>query len=723
MRQLIQSYKSGEMKVEEVPPPSLRPGGLLVRTAHSLVSAGTEKMIVDLAKKSLLGKARSRPDLVRKVLTTARKQGVLNTFKKVQSKLDTPIPLGYSSAGVVIEVGDCVSEYRVGDRVACAGAGYANHADYNYVPRNLSARIPDAVSLEAASFATVGAVAMQGVRQAAPTLGEQVGVIGLGLVGQLTVQLLRANGCRVFGFDPDPVRAKLAVELGAHCAVSADAEAAVEGFSRGRGLDAVIVAASTPSAGPLEQAGELSRLRGRVVVVGLVGMEIPRSIYYRKELDLRMSMAYGPGRYDPDFEERGFDYPIAYVRWTEQRNLEAFLELLADGDLQVEPLITHRFDLDDALEAYDLITAGKQPFLGVMLEYGAELDSPNTASSLEPPSPAITVHSKPIDKDLIGVGMIGAGSFAVSVLLPALKAAGGSENVAIASAGGMTAQRVAAQHGFRTATASPDQIIENGDVDAVFVLTRHNLHAPLIIQALEAGKFVFCEKPLALSLDELAEIERARAQHDGGGDVMVGFNRRFAPLVQELARHYEARTHPLVMHYRVNAGFLASDHWQHDPVEGGGRILGECCHFIDVLQFLAGAKPVRVHAESISGDSRYRGDDNVSLTIRFADGSVGSLLYTSMGDSQLPKESLEVFGEGRVARLSDYRTLELISHGRSKTSRSANQDKGFREELRRFMAAVKQGGEMPIPFEQSAATTRTTLAALESLSTGLPQPI
>ena len=410
MRQLIQSYKSGEMKVEEVPPPSLRPGGVLVRTAHSLVSAGTEKMIVDLARKSLVGKARSRPDLVRKVVNTARKQGVLNTFRKVQSKLDTPIPLGYSSAGRVVEVGDQVSEYRVGDRVACGGAGYANHADYNYVPRNLCARIPEGVSLEAASFATVGAIALQGVRQTAPTLGEHVGVIGLGLIGQLTVQLLRANGCRVFGFDPDPARAKLAIELGAHSAVSSDAETAADRFTRGRGLDAVIVAASTPSSDPLEQAGEMSRLRGRVVVVGLVGMTIPRSIYYRKELDLRMSMAYGPGRYDPDFEERGFDYPIAYVRWTEQRNLEAFLDLLADGSVQTDPLITHRFAFDDALLAYDLITTGKEPFLGITLEYGGDLDS------LERPSPSVELHTRPVDKDRVGVGMIGASVISMSFL-------------------------------------------------------------------------------------------------------------------------------------------------------------------------------------------------------------------------------------------------------------------------------------------------------------------
>ncbi|HKJ24317.1 MAG TPA: zinc-binding dehydrogenase, partial [Myxococcota bacterium] len=461
MRQLIQSYKSGEMEVADVPPPSARHGGVVVRTVRSLVSAGTEKMVVDLAQKSLLGKARARPDLVRKVIDTARKQGVMNTFKKVQTKLDTPIPLGYSSAGVVVEVGEGVHDHRVGDRVACGGAGYANHADYAYVPRNLVARIPEGVSMEDACFATVGAIALQGVRQAEPTLGERVAVLGLGLIGQLTVQLLRANGCQVLGFDPNPARAALARELGAHVAVSENLEQAAEGFSQGRGLDAVIVAASAPSAEPLAQAGAIARLRGRVVVVGLVKMEIDRSVYYRKELDLRMSMSYGPGRYDPDFEERGFDYPIAHVRWTEQRNLEAFLDLVADGRLRLGPLVTHRFDIADALDAYALITSGREPFLGVTLGYGADDEA-----AVAPPA-RVTLSAKPLAGDRVRVGLVGAGSFGQSVLLPALKAAGGAEFSAISSAGGTTARRIGEQYGFRVATASSAEVVASPDVDAV----------------------------------------------------------------------------------------------------------------------------------------------------------------------------------------------------------------------------------------------------------------
>jgi predicted dehydrogenase len=712
MRQLIQSYRTGEMKVEEVPPPAARPGGVLVRTVRSLVSAGTEKMIVDLARKSLLGKARSRPDLVRKVIDTARKQGVVNTLRKVQTKLDTPIPLGYSSAGVVVEVGAEVSEYRVGDRVACAGAGYANHADYAYVPRNLLARLPRGVSMEAGAFATVGAIALQGVRQADPTLGERVAVLGLGLIGQLALQLLRANGCRVLGFDPDPARAKLAEELGAHTAVSADLELAAERFARGQGLDAVIVAAASHGSGPLEQAGAISRLRGRVVVVGLVGMEVPRSLYYRKELELRMSMSYGPGRYDPDFEERGFDYPLPYVRWTEQRNLEAFLDLAADGRLQLERLITHRFSIDDALEAYGLISSGREPYLGVLLSYGAEDEA------ALPPAPRVALARTPLGRDHVRIGLVGAGSFGQSVLLPALREAGGTENVAIASAGGTTARRIGESYGFRVATADAGEVIGSPDVDAVFVLTRHDLHAPLVIRALTAGKHVFTEKPLALREEELAGIERAR--EGARGDVLVGFNRRFAPLVGSLREHFAGRTHPLVMHYRVNAGFIPSEHWIHDPREGGGRILGEACHFVDLLHHLAGAPPTRVFAEAIAGDSRYRADDNVAITLRFADGSIGTLLYTALGDSSQGKEYLEVYGEGRTAILDDFRSLRLVRRGRVARRRAANQDKGFVEEMRRFLAAVRAGGPMPIPFEESAASTRATLAAVGSLRTGAP---
>ena len=710
MRQLIQSYRSGEMELAEVPPPSARSGGLLVRTVRSLVSAGTEKMVVDLARKSLLGKARARPDLVRKVLDTARKQGVLNTLKKVQTKLDTPIPLGYSSAGVVVGVGEGVPDHRVGDRVACGGAGYANHADYAYVPRNLVARVPDGVSMEDAAFATVGAIALQGVRQTEPTLGERVAVLGLGLIGQLTVQLLRANGCRVLGFDPNPARAALARELGAHEAVSENPVEAAERFGQGRGLDAVIVAASAPSAEPLAQAGEMARLRGRVVVVGLVKMEIERSLYYRKELDLRMSMSYGPGRYDPDFEERGFDYPLAHVRWTEQRNLEAFLELVADGRLRVAPLVTHRFDIADALDAYALISSGREPYLGVLLSYGADDEVP-----LAPPA-RVSLSAKPLARDQVRVGVVGAGSFGQSVLLPALRAAGGVEFSAIASAGGTSARRIGEQYGFRTATADAGEVIASPDVDAVLVLTRHDLHASLVAQALRAGKHVFTEKPLALSGEELDAIAKAREGAPGG--VMVGFNRRFAPLVDALVGHFAGRSHPLVMHYRINAGLIPPEHWIHDPREGGGRIVGEGCHFIDLCQHLAGALPTRVFAECIAGDTRFRGDDNVAITLRFADGSIATVLYTAMGDSRQGKECLEVFGEGRIARLDDFRNLELSAGGTTRKQRSANQDKGFEQEMRRFLAAVRQGGEMPIPWEQLVGSTRATLAAVESLRTG-----
>lgn len=716
MRQLIQSYRSGEMKVEDVPPPVAQPGGVLVRTVRSLVSAGTEKMVVDLARKGLLGKARARPDLVRKVLTTARKQGMWNTLKKVQTKLDTPIPLGYSAAGVVVELGDEHTGFKVGDRVACAGAGYANHADYNYVPRNLAARIPDGVSMETASFATVGSIALQGVRQTDPTLGDRVAVLGLGLIGQITVQLLRANGCRVLGFDPDPERAALAERMGAHQAVSGDLEQAAERFSDGDGMDAVIVAASTPSAGPLEQAGEIARLRGRIVVVGLVGMELPRSLYYRKELDLRMSMSYGPGRYDADYEERGIDYPLPYVRWTEQRNLQAFLELAADGRLDLEALVTHRFSIADALDAYGLVTEGKEPFLGVVLGYEADDEE------VLRPASRVELSREPVAGEKVGIGLVGAGSFGQSVLLPALKASALAEPVAIATGGGMTARRLGEQYGFRHATADASEVIADAAVDAVFVLTRHHLHASLASEALRAGKCVFTEKPLAMGPEELEALCKARLEA-GGPDVMVGFNRRFAPLVAEIREHFDGRGEPLVMQYRVNAGFIPEDHWTQDPIEGGGRILGEGCHFLDLMHSLAGAPPVRVFAESIPGGGRFRADDNVVITTRFADGSVGTLLYTAMGEPRLAKESLEVYSEGKVALLDDFRALRLLGGGAEKKSRSANQDKGFDAEIQGFLEAVSRGDALPLPFDEAVATTRITFAALESLRSGEPQTL
>jgi predicted dehydrogenase len=447
------------------------------------------------------------------------------------------------------------------------------------------------------------------------------------------------------------------------------------------------------------------------VVVGLVGMEVPRSLYYRKELDLRMSMSYGPGRYDPDFEERGFDYPIAHVRWTEQRNLEALLDLIAQQRVRVDPLVSHRFPIERALDAYALLSGGREPYLGVLLEYGAESEE-----AARPAPATLRLGSQPRPREGLGIGVVGAGGFGQSVLLPALREAGGIRPVAVASAGGISARRIGEEYGFPEVTTRAEHVIGHPDVDVVFVLTRHDLHAPFVIQALDAGKHVFTEKPLALSSDELDAIVKAR--EGARGDVMVGFNRRFAPFTARVAEHFAGRSHPLVMHYRVNAGFLPPEHWVHDPVEGGGRILGEACHFVDLLHHLAGAAPTRVFAECIAGDTRFRGDDNVAIVMRFADGSIGTITYTALGDDRFGKERIEVYGEGRVAVIEDWRSVELTAGGRTARARSRNQDKGFAEEMRRFLAAVRAGGPMPIVFEQSLASSRATLAAVESLRTG-----
>jgi threonine dehydrogenase-like Zn-dependent dehydrogenase len=498
MKQMVQSYRSGEMNLLEVPPPVCKPQGYLVKTAVSLVSAGTEKMIVDLARKSLVGKAASRPDLVRQVVDKVRQEGLKNTAHKVFSKLNQPIPLGYSLAGSVLETGGLAKDILPGSRVACAGAGYASHAEMNYVPQNLVVPVPDEVSDEAASFVTLGAIALQGVRRLGPKLGEKVAVLGLGLLGQITVQLLKANGCQVIGSDLDPAKIELAQSLGADRSVKVgDLAEAAEGFSRGRGLDGVIITASTSSSEPVVTAGNISRMGGRVVVVGMVGMVVPRNLYYSKELDLALSMSYGPGRYDPEFEERGHDYPFAHVRWTEQRNMEAFLDLLATKRMDVSRLITHRFPIDRVQDAYALFEQKEVPYLGIVLQYP---EAPQTASKIE------LTPAKPARHDAVGVGMIGAGNFSRGVLLPALAKNRSVELVCLAAAGGLNARTSGENFGFRSVTSQADEVINHPDVDTVFITTPHQMHAEQVQTALRAGKHVFVEKPLAINPEQLQGI-------------------------------------------------------------------------------------------------------------------------------------------------------------------------------------------------------------------------
>jgi predicted dehydrogenase/threonine dehydrogenase-like Zn-dependent dehydrogenase len=704
MKQVTQHFRTGKLALRELPTPACRPGWLLVATRASLISAGTEKMLMDLASASLAGKAMARPDLVRQVVDKVRREGLATTLDKVRTKLDTPIPLGYSCAGRVLEVGSGVELAR-GERVACAGAGWANHAEYNLVPMNLCVRTPDGVDDEDTSFVTLGAIALQGIRQAQPTLGERIAVVGLGLLGLLTVQLLKANGCRVFGFDPQPDRARLACQLGADAARHEGLVEGVKAFTSGLGADAVIITASTKSDDPVNTAAEIARFKARIVVVGFVGMNIRRALYYRKELDLRLSMSYGPGRYDPRYEEHGQDYPVAYVRWTEQRNMQAFLELVCDGRVTPKALITHRFTIHEAEQAYALL-ASKEPHLGIVLTYPEDRAAP--------PLRQIRVNDAPARRQTarIGVGFIGAGNFARSVLLPQVARTADLRFTGVATATGMSARHVADKYAFSQITTDYHHILDDPATDAVFIVTRHASHAGIACDALRAGKAVFVEKPLACDLAQLADV--VGAAEATGARLMVGFNRRFAPQVQQARGYFENRSTPVVALYRVNAGSVANDSWLVSE-EGRGRTIGEVCHFVDTLQFLIGAEPIRVYAVH-AADHR----DALSIQITFADGSIATIIYSSLGDPSFPKEYIEVFGAGRVAVIDDFRASRFVIDGRQKRNRLRRQDKGIACELAAFFQSLRTGEPMPVPLASLVLTTMTTFAIEQSLMAAAP---
>jgi predicted dehydrogenase/threonine dehydrogenase-like Zn-dependent dehydrogenase len=719
MKQILQNYKTGEVSVADVPPPIAGRGRVLVRTAASLISAGTERMAVELGRKSLIGKARERPDLVRQVIRKAQREGLLNTLTAVQSKLNAANALGYSAAGIVSDVGEDVTDFRAGDRVACAGAGFASHAEVLSVPQNLCVRLPDAVDFEAAAFGTLGAIALQGVRLAEPTLGESVVVIGLGLLGQLTVQLLKANGCRVFGVDLDPSKVELARGLGADdgCTSGGETLQAVLAWSRGRGADAVLITAATSSDQPVELAGEVSRLKGRVVAVGLVGMNVPRKIYYDRELTLKVSMSYGPGRYDPEYEERGHDYPFAYVRWTEGRNIEAFLDLVAAGSVRIAPLITHRFSIEDGERAYNLIAGEpKEPYLGIVLRYDTERELARSIARRASGDDTDRAPARAPGADAVRVGMIGAGSYAQKFLLPNFKA-NGARFQSIATASGINARGIGEKYDFARIAASAEEVIADESANLIVIATRHDSHAELARRALEGGRHVFVEKPLALNDEELDGV-LAAAQASNGGRLLVGYNRRFSPHAREAARVFAARREPLSILYRVNAGRIARTSWIQDPRAGGGRIVGEVCHFIDLMQFLTGALTTRVYAEAIaSRNQEIVDEDSVMITLRFGDGSNGQIAYLAEGDRALTKERIEIFGGGKTFVIEDFRTAALYEGGRERRTKLRAQDKGQAAEVRALCAMVRDDTPAPITLPDLAATTRATFRIRESLRT------
>ncbi|NWF93032.1 MAG: Gfo/Idh/MocA family oxidoreductase [Syntrophaceae bacterium] len=713
MKQLVQNYRSGELILQEVPVPQLRPGGVLVRNAFSLISAGTEQGQVDFARKNLLEKARARPDLVRKVLDKAHTEGVFTAYRKAMQRLDQPLALGYSCAGVVERVGDEIRDIAPGHRVACAGLGFASHAEIVYVPRHLCVHVPDGLDLAQAAYVTLGAIALEGIRVADVRLGESVVVIGLGLLGLLSIQLLKASGCRVFGIDIDASKVSLALELGADGACVRTDESLkgqVAAFTSGHGSDAVVVTAATPSSDPVELAGEIARDRAVVSVVGITGMKLPRKVFYEKSLQLRMSRSYGPGRYDRLYEEKGQDYPIGYVRWTENRNMQAFLQLVAEKKVDVHRLTTHTFEIERALDAYDLILGKrKEPYIGILLKYSPEPELLRQIKLRSEAQSRLVSHEA-----IVRIGVIGAGAFATSVLLPALGKAGVRFR-GIATQSGMTARSAADRFGFDYCTSDPEEIISDSEIDAILILTRPASHAELVIQALQHSKHVFVEKPLATDMYQLYRVAKAYRDSSGLSTLMVGFNRRHSPFGIALQQFFAGHAQPLAMLYRVNAGALEPNDWQLDPDQGGGRLIGECGHFVDLMSFVSGENP-----ESVYGSSA--GIEDVMVTVKFSGGSIGTLAYITRGSPAFGKERLEVFGEGGVGILDDFRRLELVRSGCRKSLKSRlRQDKGHVAEIKTFLRTIQGIEKHPPSFESALLTTLTTLKAAEAIRVGAPQ--
>jgi polar amino acid transport system substrate-binding protein len=720
MKQVLQD-RSGLTVVRDVPPPTCARGAVLVRNSFSAISSGTERARVALSKKSLIAKARERPDLARQVLERARREGIRATQQTVRRKLSEETPVGYSSAGEILELGAGVSGFEIGDRVACAGGGHANHAEIVSVPINLCAKIPDGVSLEAASLTTVVSIALHGIRLADARIGDRIAVVGAGLVGQLAVRLLQAGGCEVVALDIDPARVERAREAGVAHAFVADDDVGrrVLEATGGVGVDAVVVTAAAPSNEPLLTAAAIARDRGTVVLVGDVPVDLPRGPLYEKELSFRVSRSYGPGRYDHEYEERGLDYPIGYVRWTEKRNMEAILAAQASGRLQLDDLIDEVIPVEEAARAYERLVAPAQerPQGALLLSYG-----PSRDVSEEPviqKAPEVTPGSMPRPRTTppVRIGLIGPGGFALRVLVPAFARAGARLEL-VGGGAGPSAESAQREFDFARIAPSAEALLADEGIDAVVIATRHSTHAELTIQALEAGKHVFCEKPLVLSRDELEAVLSAAART--GRVVAVGFNRRFSPMLSEL-RNFVAETDgSLSASYRVSAGRLDADHWAHDLDEGGGRLLGEGCHFVDSLTFLAGSPVERVYAVGYGAPQvPVQARDNVAVELTFSNGSIGTILYVSDGSARVPKERIEAFAGNRTAILDDYRALELFGPSGRREAREKRQEKGHHQEVEAFLRAVEHG-EPPVPFQELANVSLATLAAVESLRTGRP---
>jgi predicted dehydrogenase/threonine dehydrogenase-like Zn-dependent dehydrogenase len=709
-RQVVQEVR-GSTKVRTIPAPIAGPGQMVIANAASLVSAGTERYVVELARKSLIGKARERPDQVKRVLQKMKEEGVLATLQQVRAKLDDSMPLGYSSAGVVLECGAGVQAFKPGDRVASTGP----HAGVVAVGHNLCARLPDNVSFEDAAYTSVAAIALEGVRLARATLGERVLVMGLGLIGQIAVQLLKAQGCRVFGTDVDPAKLELARKLGADAAASGYPADQLRTFTEGHGVDAVVITAATDSNRPIEFAADVARIRGRIVLVGVTGLNLPRAPFFAKELEFTVSSSLGPGRLDELYSERGHDYPFGQVRWTAQRNMQAIVDLLAEGRLNVRDLTTHRFPIEQAEAAYELVTERREPFFGIILQYGDWASQPVRRRNFQP---TVSVSSTQP-----GVSLVGAGNFARLILLPEIKKGSGTALRGICTARGMSAEFEGAKSGFAFATTDVEELLRDPETRAIVIATRHDLHADLVIRGLRAGKHVFVEKPLATTLEDLERIaDCVQSLGDRCPVLTVGFNRRFSPAVARL-RSFFAGIRPLAVHHRFAVPSLPAEHWVHDDKLGGGRLIGEACHAIDTCAALADSVPVRVFAESAGavGEAQVA-NDRVFITLRLANGSVASVAYQAAGDRGMPAERIEVFGGDRTAVVNAWDEIELWQGGVCKRER-AGRDKGHGAEVRAFLDVIRSGGRWPIPWNHILASSEATLLAAASLRDGLPQAL
>lgn len=701
MKQIIQDLKKGDTILEEIPAPIIRKGSVLIKTHTSLVSLGTEKMLVEFGKGNLLTKARQQPEKVKQVLDKIKTEGLLPTLEAVFNKLDEPLPLGYCNAGEVIAVGEGVSEFSIGDRVASNGA----HAEIVCVPKNLVARIPDGVSYEEASFTVIGSIGLQGIRLANPTIGETVVVIGLGLIGLITAELLLANGCEVIGFDFDEQKIKLAQAKGikAYNGSTTDVVKTVESLTNGIGADAVLITASTKSNDVISQAAQMSRKRGRIVLIGVIGLDIQRADFFKKELSFQVSCSYGPGRYDEDYEQRGIDYPIGYVRWTEKRNFETILQAIAKKQINVQDLITERVPLNEYLTIYGNMGKGS---IASILEYPSEKISTETVVAVK------SFDTKPT-KGVIGI--IGAGNFTKMTVMPALKKAGAHYKY-ISSAGGLTANSLAKKYGFEFSTTEYKKILADAEVDLVMITTRHNLHASMVVESLHAGKHVFVEKPLALNEEELVQIENAYGAANQSVSITVGFNRRFSPFVQKAKQLIGTDTSGLNMIATMNAGFIPADVWVQDMKTGGGRIIGEACHFIDLMVFLSGSKVKSVVMSGL-GHAPAENTDNAIITLRFENGAQGVIQYFSNGSKAYAKERIELYSQGRTLVIDNFR--KMTGYGfKGFSSMSSTIDKGHKTQFNSLIQRIKEGGPSLIPFEELSNTTKASFAALKSLQQG-----